>query len=110
MRIVVTTPTGNVGSKVAPILLDRGAEITVIARHPEKVKQLAARGARVVQGDHSDSKVVQSALKDADALFWLIPPQYSSHDPIGDYKKFADAAAKALAHAPNVHVVLQSSV
>lgn len=107
MKIVVTTPTGNIGSKLTRILLDRKAEVTVIARHPEKVK---ANGVRVVTGDHSDATVLQGALQGADALFFLIPPSYTSHDPIGDYRRFGDAAATAIAKYPKLHVVLLSSV
>jgi uncharacterized protein YbjT (DUF2867 family) len=110
MRIVVTTPTGNIGSKLTPVLLDRGAEVTVIARHPDKVKDVQERGAKVIAGDHSNAKIVQTAVEGADALFFLIPPPYTSHDPIGDYRHFGEAAAKAVAGNPKLHVVLLSSV
>ena len=50
MKIAVTTPTGQIGSKLANLLLDRKSDITVIARHPEKVKALASRGAKVIPG------------------------------------------------------------
>lgn len=109
MKIVVTTPTGNIGSKLVPILLDRGAELTVIARHPEKVKKLASRGVKVVKGEHSDASVLKQALQDADSLFFLIPSAYDSHDPIGDYRKFGEAAASVISQIPQLHVVFLSS-
>ncbi len=43
MKIAVTTPTGNIGSKLANILLDRKSDVTLIARRPEEVKDLASR-------------------------------------------------------------------
>jgi uncharacterized protein YbjT (DUF2867 family) len=110
MKVVVTTPTGNIGSKLTRVLLDRGAELTVIARHPEKVKDVESRGAKIVAGDHSNATVVQGALQGADALFFLVPPSYTSRDPIGDYQRFGDAAATAVAKYPKLHVVLLSSV
>jgi uncharacterized protein YbjT (DUF2867 family) len=110
MRIVVTTPTGQIGSKLADILLDRRAQVTVIARNPEKVKELAARGAKIIQGEHGDSDVLDKALEDATALFWLSPPLYKSHDPLGDAKSMAEAGAKAISKRPDLHVVLTSSV
>ncbi len=73
MKITVTTPTGHIGSKLSNLLLDRGAEVTVIARDPAKVKDLAGRGAHVVAGEHSDPAVVKRAIEGADSLFWLIP-------------------------------------
>lgn len=109
MRIVVTTPTGHIGSKLTNILLDRGAEVTLIARHPDKVANFKSRGARVVAGEHDDAKVLEQALEGADALFWLTPPNETSHDPIGDARRFADAAAKVIAKQPELHVVQLSS-
>jgi len=73
MKIVVTTPTGQIGSKLAKILLDRKSDVTLIARHPEKLKYLTARGAKVIAGEHSDPAVVEEAVRGADALFWLTP-------------------------------------
>jgi uncharacterized protein YbjT (DUF2867 family) len=109
MKITVTTPTGHIGSKLVPQLLEHGADVTVIARHPEKVKGLAAKGVKVVQGDHSDPVVVKRAIEGADSLFWLIPPPYGSHDPIGDYKKFGETAALVASQRPELHVVFLSS-
>ena len=109
MKIVVTTPTGNIGSKLVPILLQRGAELTLIARHPEKLKDLGAHGVKVVKGEHSDPTVLKQALQNADSLFFLIPPPYGSHDPIGDYRKFGEAAASVASKLPDLHVVFLSS-
>jgi uncharacterized protein YbjT (DUF2867 family) len=109
MKIVVTTPTGNIGSKLVPILLDRGAEVTVIARHPEKVRNLASRGVKIVKGEHSDMAVLKEALQGADSLFFLIPPPYGSHDPIGDYRKFGGAMSSVASQVPQLHVVFLSS-
>jgi uncharacterized protein YbjT (DUF2867 family) len=110
VKITVTTPTGHIGSKLSNLLLDRGAEVTVIARATAKVKELAGRGARVIAGDHSDPAVVKRAIEGADSLFWLIPPNYTTKDPRGEYRKFADAAATAISQFPQIKLVLLSSV
>jgi len=34
VKIVVTTPTGHVGSRVARVLIQAGARLTLLARHP----------------------------------------------------------------------------
>lgn len=109
MKITVTTPTGNIGSKLVPRLLEHGAEVTVIARNPDRVKGLAAKGVKVIRGDHSDATVVKRALDGADSLFWLIPPPYGSHDPIGDYRKFGETAATVASQLPELRVVFLSS-
>ena len=40
MKIALTTPTGHIGNQLANMLLDQEADLTLIARHPEKVKDL----------------------------------------------------------------------
>jgi uncharacterized protein YbjT (DUF2867 family) len=109
MKITVTTPTGHIGSKLVPRLLERGADVTVIARNPDKVKGFAAKGVKVIKGDHSDATVVKRALEGADSLFWVIPPPYGSHDPIGEYRKFGETAATVASQMPGVHLVFLSS-
>ncbi len=109
MKIVVTTPTGQIGNKLANILLDRKADVTLIARHPEKVKDLASRGAKVVAGEHGDPAVVEQALRNADALFWLTPSEMTSRDPLGEARRMAEAGASVIRKHPDLHVVHLSS-
>lgn len=91
MRIVINTPSGTIGRGLASRLLDAGAQLTVLARSPEKVAELAARGARVVAGSLEDPGALDQALTDASALFWLTP---SPPGPDG-----ASWAATAAQHA-----------
>ncbi len=109
MKITVTTPTGHIGSKLANILLDRKSDVTLIARHPEKVKDLASRGAKVIAGEHSDPAIVEQAVRGADALFWLTPAEMTSHDPLGAARRMAEAGASVIRNHPDLHVVLLSS-
>jgi uncharacterized protein YbjT (DUF2867 family) len=110
MKIVVTTPTGHIGSKLAKLLLDRGADLTVIARHPEKVEALAHRGAKVIEGEHDDPAVLEKAVATADALFFVIPPALTSPDPLGHARRFADTAGTVIAKHPELRVIQISSV
>jgi uncharacterized protein YbjT (DUF2867 family) len=109
MKIAVTTPTGQIGNKLANILLERKSDVTLIARHPEKVKDLAHRGAKVIAGEHSDPVVVEKAVRGADALFWLTPSEPTSHDPLGTARRMAEAGASVIRKHPDVHVVQLSS-
>lgn len=110
MKIAVTTPTGHIGSKLTNLLLDRKADVTVIARRPEKVQHLANRGATVIAGQHDNADVVEQAVRGADALLWVTPPNYKSRDPLGDYRRFADTGASIIRKYPDLHVVQVSSV
>src|SRR5215470_1360179 len=109
MNIVVTTPTGQIGNKLTNILLDRKSNVTLIARHPEKVKDLASRGAKVIAGEHSNLAVVEQVLHGADALFWLTPSEITSRDPLGTARRMAEAGASAIRKHPDLHVVQLSS-
>ena len=109
MKIAVTTPTGHIGSKLANILLDRKSDVTLIARHPEKVKDLASRGAKVIAGEHSDPAVLEQAVRGAQALFWLTPSEMTSHDPLGTTRRMAEAGASVIRKHPELHVVQLSS-
>ncbi len=109
MKIAVTTPTGHIGSKLANILLDRKSDVTLIARHPEKVKDLTSRGAKVIAGEHSDPAIVEQAVRGADALFWLTPADMTSHDPLGTARRMAEAGATVIRMHPELHVVHLSS-
>jgi len=109
MKISVTTPTGHIGNKLANILLDRKSDVTLIARHPEKVKDLASRGAEIIAGEHSDSAIVEQAVRGADAVFWLTPSEITSHDPLGTARRMAEAGASVIRKHPDLHVVQLSS-
>src|SRR5581483_727834 len=109
MKIAVTTPTGHIGNKLANILLDRKSDVTVIARHPEKVRDLASRGAKVIAGEHSDPAIVEQAVNGADALFWLTPLDRTSHDPLAGGRRMAEAGASIIRKHPDLHVVQLSS-
>ena len=62
--VVVTGATGNQGGAVARELLARGHRIRAMTRSPqgERARELAARGATVVEGDLDDPVSLQRAL------------------------------------------------
>jgi uncharacterized protein YbjT (DUF2867 family) len=110
VKITVTNPSGNIGSKVANQLLDSGAEVTLLARNPAKLSDLKTRGARIVKGEQSDPAAVAEAVNGADALLWVNPPNYTATDPLQFARKNAEAAASVLTNNPNTRVVLISSI
>lgn len=80
MKVAIASPTGNIGSKLAPRLLDAGAELILLCRDPKKVSALTARGAKEEVGDLKDGDYVARATNGADALFWLTPPDFTAPD------------------------------
>jgi uncharacterized protein YbjT (DUF2867 family) len=110
MSIVITTPTGHVGSKLTEKLLDAGAQVTLLARDPEKVAGFAARGAKVAEGSLEDEAFVVAATHGATALFWLTPPNFQTTDFRAYQRHLGAIAAKAIAANDIQRVVHLSSV
>ena len=94
--IVVTTPTGNIGSQVLKGLLSSKEPIRVIARDPDRLPPEARKQVEVVVGSHGDGGVVTEAFQGAHSVFWLVPPDPRAASVAAAYVDFARPAAKAL--------------
>jgi uncharacterized protein YbjT (DUF2867 family) len=108
IMIVVTTPTGHIGSQLVPHLLAAGAPVRVIARKPEKLSAEVQNRVEVVQGSTDDIKVLSRALRDADAFFWLVPPPFQHRDLNAYMLRFTKPACDAVT-APGVKRVVAVS-
>ena len=51
---VIMGATGNIGSKLANILLDKGEKVKVIGRSAERLQPFVDHGAEAAVGDVSD--------------------------------------------------------
>jgi nucleoside-diphosphate-sugar epimerase len=67
MRVFLTGATGFIGSEVARRLLERGDDVRVLVRSPEKAAWLADLGCQIVPGDVSDYDSMCADLFGADA-------------------------------------------
>ena len=111
MKIAITTPTGNIGRSLTNRLLDqKGHELILLARSPDKLKKEQARGAKVVRGDLGDAASVKMATQGADALFFLCPPRYDVPDYRAYYLELAKIGVDAVKANKIRHIVLLSSV
>jgi uncharacterized protein YbjT (DUF2867 family) len=73
--IVITTPTGDIGSQVLQRVVKGSEPVRVIARNPSRLPQAIRTHVQVVEGSHGDAATIQRALQGADSLFWLVPPE-----------------------------------
>jgi len=94
--IVVTTPTGNIGSKLLPLLLAAGESVRVIARDPSKLSAAVQGKVEIVQGSPDDPAVVDRAFRGASSVFWLVPPSFRAADVREYYLGFTRPAAEAI--------------
>ena len=71
--IVITTPTGQIGSQVLENLIDTGEALRVIVRDASDLPSQVRERVEVIEGSHGDAAVVDEAFAGADAVFWLCP-------------------------------------
>ncbi|MCC6574238.1 MAG: NmrA family NAD(P)-binding protein [Planctomycetes bacterium] len=81
MRIAITTPAGNIGSKIVEQLQAQTRhELFLLCRDPDSVAAQLREGAVARIGSLEDIRFVERATADSDALFWLTPPNYAARD------------------------------
>ena len=106
---VIMGATGNIGSKLANILLDKGEKVKVIGRSAERLKPFVDHGAEAAVGDVSDVGFLTNVFKGADAVFALIPPVYTANDFRGYYNEIGANIVKSIQDSGVRHVLFLSS-
>ncbi|MET0863453.1 MAG: NAD(P)H-binding protein [Nakamurella sp.] len=110
MKIVVTTPTGHVGSRVVQLLLQAGVRPTVLVRDPARLDPDVRELVEVRQGDQGDADFVREATEGADALFWVDPTDFGADDANAESRRLGRIAAAAVRHNKIPQTIFQSSV
>lgn len=110
MRIAVNTPAGNIGREVVHELLQAKQDVVMISRNPTKIADLVERGAQLIQGSIDSRSVLDLALENADALFWLTPFAFDQPDYLHWARRTGQLAADAVKRHGVKRVVLISSV
>lgn len=94
--IIITTPTGHIGSLVLEKLLKTDKDLRVIARDPSKLSAEVLEKVEIVQGSLDDYEVVSEAYEGADELFFVIPPSMQYTDVDEYYLQFAGPTCDAI--------------
>jgi uncharacterized protein len=93
MNIVLFGASGMIGSRVLQELLQRGHQVTAVARHPERI---TARGAKAVKGDVTDEASVVKIVEGADAVISAYaPPQDDPQSVVSATRALLAGLAKA---------------
>jgi uncharacterized protein YbjT (DUF2867 family) len=109
MKIVVTTPTGRVGSRVVRLLLQAGVRPTLLLRDPARLDADTRALVDCAHADQRDADAVLAATEGADALFWVSPPT-EAEDPVAAHAAMGAIAARAVEEHAIARTVFQSSV
>jgi uncharacterized protein YbjT (DUF2867 family) len=109
MKIVVTTPTGRVGSRTVRLLLQAGVRPTLLLRDPARLDAETRALTDAVVADQRDADAVLAATEGADALYW-VSPAADAEDPVAAHAAMGAIAARAVTEHGIARTVFQSSV
>ena len=107
---VVTGATGNTGRVIAETLLAKGKKVRAMGRNVEHLQSLVDRGAEAFVGSVADSSAVLSAFRGAQAVYVMIPPNYTTEDFRAYQNEIGKAYASAIRQAGIPYVINLSSV
>ena len=108
--IVVTTPTGLIGSKLLDLLLGAKEAVRAVARHPEKLPPAIRDRVEVVVGSSDDEGVLDRALAGAESLFHVVPPNFAAPNVTEHYLRFTRPACAAMKRNGVSRVVTVSGI
>ncbi len=106
---VLLGSNGNITSKAARILLSQGKKVRVIGRNAQSLAGLKAAGAELAIGNVTDVDFLTTALRGAEAVYTMIPPNYAAPDMRADQARSGEAIVKAVAASGVKRVVNLSS-
>jgi len=92
LRILVTGATGYIGGRLAPRLVAAGHRVRVLARNPDKLRDVPWAGdVEVLRGDLGDPESLERAFQDIDVVYYLV-------HSMGGRGEFLDAERRAAEH------------
>ncbi len=109
MTIVVTTPTGRVGSRVTELLIQAGVRPRVLVRDARSLPPAVRELTEPVEVDLGEAEAVAAACVGAKSLYWVDPPT-EDDDPVAGYDRMGAGAQHAVEVCGIERVVFQSSV
>lgn len=90
MKYVITGGAGHISAPLAEQLLNAGHEVTVIGRNAEKLQALVNKGAKAAVGSVEDAAFVKTAFAGADAVYVMIPPNFTTDN----FRNYQNAVAR----------------
>jgi len=109
-KIVILGATGTVGSKISENLLNEGHQVTVIARHTEKLENFRSMGAEIIVGDVNDVAVLTNAFRNADSAFLILPDNPFAENTRAYQRQVTTNLIKAIEDSRIRYIVNMSSV
>ncbi|WP_240917633.1 NAD(P)H-binding protein [Phycicoccus sp. HDW14] len=110
-RALVTGATGYIGSRLVPMLLDRGWTVRVLTRDASKISDRAWAGrAEVVEGDATSRSTLAEALADVDVAYYLLHSMDSAGGFVERDREMAQTFGRAAYEAEVGRIVYLSGL
>lgn len=109
-KIVVLGATGTVGSKIAEILLHQGHQVTLVARHTEKLDRFRGNNAHIITGDVMDADTLTNAFSHADSAFLILPDNVKAENTRAYQRQVTGNFIEAIEKSGIKYIVNMSSV
>ena len=108
--ITILGATGNVGGKIADILIKKGENVRLVARSADRLRTAVGKNAAAFAGDINDTSFLVKAFTNVDAVFTLIPPDPNAESFMQHAGKTSESIARALEITAVRNVVNLSSI
>lgn len=95
MKITLTGSLGNISRPLTQQLVAQGHEVSVISSNAAKAGDIKKLGATPLIGSVEDYEFVKRSFQGSDAVYLMIPPNFS----VPDYKSFTITVGKNYAKA-----------
>jgi len=110
MKILITTPSGKIGSRIVAELLAPEFSVRVIAREPQRLAREIREQVEVIRGSVDDPATLRRGLDGVESLFWCVPAESLQETKVEQhYERFACAAWQAIREAGTSRVVTISA-
>jgi len=77
MKITLTGSLGNITKPLAETLVAKGYEVKIISSNPDRAEAIKALGAIPLIGSVADTAFLTAAFTGADAVYTMVPPDFS---------------------------------
>jgi len=110
VKILVTTPTGQIGRQIVQELLAPEFSVRVIVRDPGRLPDEVREQVEIVRGSTENVATLREALDGVEALFWCVPAESLQETKVQrHYERFACTAWHVIREARTPRVVTISA-
>lgn len=110
MKYVLTGSTGNITKPLAEALIAAGHEVTIISSNKSKQGEIETLGAKPAIGNILDTAFLTKTFSGADAVYLMVPPNFTVTDWFGFQKEVSDNFVKAIEQSGVKNIVQLSSI